>query len=199
MTDVERLAALLDSLLPRMAFIQYGEYGYGPDWDVDAYYARVADEMALAGVTFRAGVSPSTGDAERLEWFERDLLRGTEAPAQWGVPPDYANGYIAGVRAFRERLADPVSPSTGDAASTCAEWCVSQAAGSHAPHGSPSTGDDRLRAPITLSYLHAMEAHLKAIHPVELVCNGSPECVEKYGMPAWAALSTGAPDTEEQP
>jgi hypothetical protein len=42
-----------------------------------------------------------------LDWAERDVLRGTESPAAWGVPPDYAAGFIAGVHALRAALGAP--------------------------------------------------------------------------------------------
>jgi hypothetical protein len=47
---------------------------------------------------------PERGSQDWFDWTERDLLRGTEDPAAWGVPEDYAAGYIAGVHAFREAL-----------------------------------------------------------------------------------------------
>lgn len=46
-------------------------------------------------------------DREALDWIERDVLRGTEDPAAWGVPEDYAAGFIAGVHSFRAALGKP--------------------------------------------------------------------------------------------
>lgn len=48
--SVERLARALDDTLPRMAFHKYGQfYNDDPDFDVEAYYLRVAAAI-LAGL-----------------------------------------------------------------------------------------------------------------------------------------------------
>jgi hypothetical protein len=37
-----------------------------------------------------------------LDWHLRNLLRGTDDPANWGVPEDYAAGWIAAIHAVQE-------------------------------------------------------------------------------------------------
>lgn len=56
--DRDRLAELLDSVLPRMAFEMYGKfYTDDPEWSIDDYYRRVAEELLLAGVSLRQPVT----------------------------------------------------------------------------------------------------------------------------------------------
>ena len=43
------LARALDDHLPRMAFLQYGQfYNDDPDFDIEEYYERVADAIITA-------------------------------------------------------------------------------------------------------------------------------------------------------
>jgi hypothetical protein len=37
-----------------------------------------------------------------LDWHLRNLLRETDDPANWGVPEDYAAGWIAAIHAVQE-------------------------------------------------------------------------------------------------
>jgi len=59
MSERDTLAALLDGVLPRMAFVQYGQfYNDDPDFDIEAYYVRVAESLIASGVHVAATPAP---------------------------------------------------------------------------------------------------------------------------------------------
>jgi hypothetical protein len=56
----ERIAELLDDHLPRMAFRQYGQfYNDDPDFDVEAYYRRLAEAMHAELVRLTPSIDPA--------------------------------------------------------------------------------------------------------------------------------------------
>ena len=67
------LAKALDDHLPRMAFHQYGQfYNDDPDFDIEAYYDRVADAMFSAAISSK----DEPLDVERYRRAGMDALRG---------------------------------------------------------------------------------------------------------------------------
>jgi len=73
LTPRRRLAEDLDSVLPRMAFQQYGEfYTQDPEWDIHDYYDRVADELISKGWTLDAARA-SSPDLATLDMQRRSM------------------------------------------------------------------------------------------------------------------------------
>lgn len=74
-------------------------------WEYAKTHSR-RDAFAIADA-YDAGRAESEAKvAARLDWAERDVLRGTQSPAEWGVPRQYADGFIAGVHALRAVLTE---------------------------------------------------------------------------------------------
>jgi len=113
LTPRRRLAEDLDSVLPRMAFQQYGEfYTQDPEWDIHDYYDRVADELISKGWTLDAArAQPSPDLATLLKDDVRALAHLTRedwAKRRGGDP--IARTINAVFDIIDARLATPASP-----------------------------------------------------------------------------------------